>query len=236
MQTSTVEETSPVFIVGMLRSGSTLTEQIIDAHPHGRGLGELETLPRILNEEDFSAIDVDTLTTLANRYLAETSQKTPASIQVDKQLGNYQNIGYIKQLFPNAKIIHCTRNPMSMGLSCFSQKLPPYTNEWAGSLQSIGHFYNEYMRLMRHWESILDEDILTVPYEELVADQEGTTRKILNYCGVEFEPCCMEFWKTGRAVLTLSQDQVRKPMYDSSVARHERFGELLNPLRDALGV
>jgi tetratricopeptide (TPR) repeat protein len=236
MQTSTVEDSALVFIVGMLRSGSTLTEQIIDAHPMGQGLGELETLPLILHEQDWSTIDVEKLNTLAARYLEDTSGNSKASIQVDKQLGNYQNVGYIKQLFPNAKIIHCTRNPMSMGLSCFSQKLPPYTNEWASSLHSIGHFHNEYMRLMQHWETILDDEMLVVSYEELVADQEGITRKILDFCGLEFDARCMEFWKTGRAVLTLSQDQVRKPMYDSSVARHERFGTLLDPLRNALGV
>ena len=235
LPSSMIDDSSRVFIIGMLRSGSTLTEQIIDAHPRGYGLGELETLPRILHEENWSSMNVDTLNMLANRYITETSGKVLASVYVDKQLGNYQNVGHIKQLFPNAKIIHCTRNPLSMGLSCFSQKFPPYSNGWASSLHSIGHFYNEYMRLMRHWESIFSDEILTVSYEELVGDQEGTTRKILDFCGLEFDSRSMEFWKTGRAVLTLSQDQVRKPMYDSSVSRHEHFGKLLDPLRDALG-
>ena len=89
---------------------------------------------------------------------------------------------------------------------------------------------------MRHWEKCLGEDMLEISYEELVANQEDTTRKILDFCGIAFDPKCMEFWKTGRTVLTLSQDQVRKPMYDASVARHERFGTLLQPLRDALGI
>jgi len=233
--TSRIDDSSRVFIVGMLRSGSTLTEQIIDAHSIGQGLGELETLPRILNEEDLTNLDDEKLNAIANRYLNETQNNMGASVLVDKQLGNYQNIGYIKQLFPNAKIIHCTRNPMSMGLSCFAQKLPPFTNAWASSLHSIGHFYNEYMRLMRHWESVLGEDMLQVSYEDLVANQEETTRNILDYCNLEYEEKCLEFWKTGRTVLTLSQDQVRKPMYDSSVSRHDDFGDVLNPLRDALG-
>ena len=89
---------------------------------------------------------------------------------------------------------------------------------------------------MRHWEECLGEDMLEISYEELVANQEKTTRKILDFCGLAFDPKCMEFWKTGRTVLTLSQDQVRKPMYDSSVARHEQFGALLQPLRDAVGM
>ena len=234
-QTSSVNDSSLVFIVGMLRSGSTLTEQIIDAHPDGHGLGELESLPILVHDADWSQVTQAQLDTLAEQYLEDISSISTAPIRVDKQLGNYQNIGHIKQLFPNAKIIHCTRNPLSMGLSCFSQKFPPYSNGWASSLHSIGHFYNEYMRLMRHWESIFSDEILTVSYEELVGDQEGTTRKILDFCGLEFDSRSMEFWKTGRAVLTLSQDQVRKPMYDSSVSRHEHFGKLLDPLRDALG-
>ena len=89
---------------------------------------------------------------------------------------------------------------------------------------------------MRHWEEVLGESMLTVSYEQLVADQEGTTNTILNFVGLDFNTKCMEFWKTGRAVLTLSQDQVRRPMYNSSVARHERFKKLLDPLRDALGM
>ncbi len=89
---------------------------------------------------------------------------------------------------------------------------------------------------MHHWDELLGDSILTASYEELVKDQESATRKILDFCDLEFDPKCMEFWKTGRAVLTLSQDQVRKPLYGSSIARHDQFGDLLNPLRDALGI
>jgi hypothetical protein len=154
---------------------------------------------------------------------------------VDKQLGNYQFVGFIYKLFPNAKIIHCTRNPLSMGLSCFSQKLPPFTNPWASTLIDIGHFYNEYTRLMRHWRTLLGNQLLEIQYESLVGDQEQMTRRILDFCGLPFDERCLRFWETGRTVLTLSQDQVRKPMYDSSVTRHEPFKSLLDPLREALG-
>ena len=243
MRTSTCDDAGRVFIVGMLRSGSTLTEQILDAHPSGRGLGELESLPRILQEvigneplsSAWSKLDETALHALSQMYLLDTSCKTCESVLVDKQLGNYQYVGVIKKLFPKAKIIHCTRNPLSMGVSCFAQKLPPFTNSWASSLHSIGHFYNEYMRLMHHWDSIFGDDLLEVSYEELVTNQLDTTKKILDFVGLDFNEKCVEFWKTGRTVLTLSQDQVRKPMYDSSRARHERFGALLDPLRDALG-
>jgi len=244
MPTSTNCDSGRVFIVGMLRSGSTLTEQIIDAHPNGKGLGELETLPRILNTafgEDllssrWSSLDTAQLDELASAYLHDAQCNTNETVLVDKQLGNYQFVGVIKKLIPNAKIIHCTRNPLSMGVSCFAQKLPPYTNAWASGLHSIGHFYNEYKRMMLHWNDCLGSAMLEVSYEELVTNQETTTRRILDFCGLDFDPRCIEFWKTGRTVLTLSQDQVRRPMYTSSIARHEQFGELLSPLSDALGM
>ena len=236
--------TNRVFIVGMLRSGSTLTEQIIDAHPMGRGLGELETLPRLINEmlegvsifEAWHRCTEEQQNNLVTQYLQDATCKTNETLLVDKQLGNYQFVGAIHALFPNAKIIHCTRNPLSMGLSCFAQKLPPFTNPWASSLRDIGHFYNEYDRVMRHWHELLGDHMLEVRYEDLVSNQEETTRTILEFCGLEFNERCMRFWETGRTVLTLSQDQVRKPMYNSSVARHERFGALLDPLKDSLGL
>ena len=210
----------------------------------GRGLGELETVPRVLKNtfgdsslsESWASLTTEQLNSMASEYLLDTSCRTNETVLVDKQLGNYQFVGVIKKLFPKAKIIHCTRNPLSMGISCFSQKLPPHTNPWASNLHSIGHFYNEYIRMMQHWESCLGDELMTVSYEDLVANQEQTTRRILDFCGLEFDAKCLEFWKTGRTVLTLSQDQVRKPMYASSVARHERFGALLDPLQDALGI
>lgn len=237
------DSSNRVFIVGMLRSGSTLTEQIIDAHPMGRGLGELETLPRLMNdllgsdsfEQGWHRSTTEQRNNLVTQYLKDASCNSNESVLVDKQLGNYQFVGVIHDVFPKAKIIHCTRNPLSMGLSCFAQKLPPMTNPWASSLRDIGHFYNEYDRLMRHWQELLGDHMLEVRYEDLVSNQEETTRTILDFCGLEFHERCLRFWETGRVVLTLSQDQVRKPMYDSSVARHERFGALLDPLRDALG-
>ena len=143
-------------------------------------------------------------------------------------------VGAIAKLFPQAKIIHCTRHPLSMGLSCFAQKLPPNTNAWASSLEDIGCFFNEYNRLMSHWKPLLGERMLEVPYESLTTNQEEVTNSILDFCGLPFDNRCMRFWETGRTVLTLSQDQVRKPMYTDSVARHERFESPLAPLKAIL--
>ena len=240
MPSSGNDDDSRVFIVGMLRSGSTLTEQIIDAHPDGEGLGEVEVLPRLIRKHGgddsisklLAMMDKQTLRKLSDDYLAETGSN--AKVVVDKQLGNYKFIGLIAALFPKAKIIHCTRNPLALGVSCFAQKLPPGTNPWASSLRGIGHYYSEYDKLMKHWKALLGDRMLQVRYEELVTDQETLTRRILDFCELDFHEKCMRFWESGRTVLTLSQDQVRKPLYDSALSRHERFGNLLDPLRDAL--
>ena len=240
MPISSQKDDTRVFIVGMPRCGSTLTEQIIDAHPDGIGLGEIEVLQNLLlnakTRDSFadmwSAMNPQSLDDIATQYLESTN--SPAKKIVDKQLSHFQFVGAIATLFPNAKIIHCTRNPMSMGFSCFAQKFAPSTNAWASSLHNIGNFYNEYNRLMQHWQELLGERMFTVQYEDLVQDQEAQTRRILSFCNLDFHERCMRFWETGRTVLTLSQDQVRKPMYDSSVLRHERFGKFLDPLRKAL--
>jgi tetratricopeptide (TPR) repeat protein len=241
MPHSGCESRRPVFIVGMLRSGSTLTEQIIDAHSQGCGLGEIESMPRLINEslagrgvaEAWSMLTQEDLASLANEYLMDAAGS--ADRMVDKQLGNYQLLGPIAKVFPKAAFIHCTRNPMAMGLSCFAQKLPPGTNPWAARLEDIGAFHRDYNRLMRHWREVLGDRILEVRYEDLVGDLPGTARRILDFCELPFEDDCLRFWETGRTVLTLSQDQVRRPLYDTAVSRHEPFGDLLAPLQSALG-
>ncbi len=234
------EDDSRIFIVGMLRSGSTLTEQIIDAHPDGVGLGELDTFPSLLQKysqgntfSDFwDSVEVSTLDAIAREYLDATQAN--ASAIVDKQLGNYQYIGAIASILPNAKFIHCKRNPLSIGLSCFAQKFPPNTNTWANNLRDIGLYYKQYDAMMQHWLSIFSDRILEIQYEELVQHQEEQTKGILDFCDLPFHERCMRFWETGRTVLTLSQDQVRQPMYASALNRYEHFGELLDPLSEAL--
>lgn len=233
-----------VFIVGMLRSGSTLTEQIIDAHPDGQGLGEVEFLQHIIHNEiqgkSFSevwpSLTSNQLTEIATNYLDATTELRTSDVIVDKQLGNFMFVGAIAQLFPHAKIIHCTRDPLSMGLSCFAQKLPPNTNPWASSFEDIGHFYKGYHRLMEHWKTLLSTHILSVPYEELVTNQRAMTKRILEYIELPFDEGCMRFWESGRTVLTLSQDQVRRPLYTHAIARSENFGTLLDPLRKSLSI
>ncbi len=238
----------PVFVVGLLRSGSTLVEQIIDAHPDAFGAGELETLPKLamtmqerlgtrlpwpalLQETNESGLEQ-----IAAAYLSEIEPLAPQAKKiVDKQLGNFMHLGLIALLFPKARVIHCQRHPMDLGVSCWMQKLPPGTNPWAASLEAIGATYRLAESLMDHWKQVLDIPILEVRYEHLVEDLGGQVRQILEFCDLEFDPICLRFWETGRTVLTLSSDQVRKPIYASPVGRHVAWGDHLTPLREALG-
>ncbi len=238
----------PVFIVGLLRSGSTLVEQILDAHPDAVGIGEAETLPRLIVDMQQSLgtrlpwpnLLAETnelgLSRVADAYLAALDRLAPGARRViDKQLGNFMHLGAIQLLFPGARVIHCTRHPMDLGLSCWEQKLPPASNPWAADLASIGQTWRLTEALMDHWRNTLSLPMLDVRYEALVDDPDAEVRRILDFCGLPFEPACLRFWETGRTVLTLSSDQVRRPIYASSVGRHVAWGEHLTPLRDALG-
>ncbi|MAT81055.1 MAG: hypothetical protein CMJ29_05350 [Phycisphaerae bacterium] len=239
---------SPIFIVGMLRSGSTLTEQIIDAHPQAAGLGEIDTLPTLtaaLNEILGTALPYPaclgetneaSLTSASKIYLEDIIQRAPKALKrVDKQLGNFSLLGLIALLFPKARIIHCRRHPMDMGLSCWTQKFAPGTNAWANTQDGIAAFHREYEAWMDLWSRVLPMTILEVRYEDLVRDLEGQGRRIIDFCGLDWDDRCLRFWETKRTVLTLSSDQVRKPLYEQSVGRHAAWGASLAPLRDALG-
>ncbi|MCH2133148.1 MAG: sulfotransferase [Phycisphaerales bacterium] len=245
---SDCREDRPVFIVGMLRSGSTLAEQIIAAHPDAAGLGEIDTLPTLaatLQEVLGTALPYPaclqetnelSLTGVARAYLDETRGMAPkAHCRVDKQLGNFCFLGLISLLFPNARVIHCRRHPMDMGLSCWTQKFAPGTTGWSSTLEGIAGFHREYEAWMDLWSEVLPMTVLEVRYEDLVADLEGQTRRLLEFCDLEWDDRCLKFWETKRTVLTLSSDQVRQPLYGRSVGRHAQWGSRLSPLRDAMG-
>jgi len=242
------EDTAPVFIVGLLRSGSTLTEQILDAHSQGHGAGELEVLPQLLAgmQQRFGTmlpwpallqeVNEQVMDTVATDYLSTLRNLAPRARRIaDKQLGNLMHLGAIQLLFPRARVVHCVRHPMDLGLSCWMQKLPPGTNPWACDLKSIAEMIRCADEMMDHWRHTLDLPILEVRYENLVEDLEGQTHRLLDFCDLPFEEQCLRFWETGRTVLTLSSDQVRQPIYASSVGRHTPWGEQLSDLRDALG-
>ena len=245
---SDLEDDSPIFVVGLLRTGSTLTEQIIDAHPRAAGLGELESMPMAATKlaslgdsrhswptslEQMTAAE---LNAVAADYLAETRRRAPRAVRrVDKQLGNFGLLGLVAMLFPKARIIHCRRHPLDAGLSCWTRKFAPGTNGWANTMEGIAEFHRESEAWMDHWREVLPLPVLEVRYEHLVADLDGEARRIIDFCGLDWDDRCLRFWETGRTVLTLSADQVRQPLYDRSVGRHARWGASLDPLRSALG-
>ena len=238
----------PVFVVGMLRGGSTLVEQIIAAHPSGAGAGELETLGTLaldLGQRVGAALpypqcleetNEHMLGSVARSYLKVLRQadRTAERI-VDKQMGNVALLGLAGLLMPGARVISCTRHPLDQGLSCWSQKLAPGTNAWAASQQSIAGVWLRAKRLMDHWHEVAPLPILEVRYEDLVEDLEGQVRRMLDFLGLPFDEACLRFWETKRTVLTLSQDQVSRPLYSTAVGRHLPWGTHLDPLRASLG-
>jgi Flp pilus assembly protein TadD len=237
----------PVFIVGMPRSGSTLVETIIDAHPDAHGAGEFEAAHHLVESisldigsslpypaciEDFEQDDVDML---GCRYLDRLSAQAPGAKRIaDKYLINYRHLGLLAVLFPQGRIIHCRRHPLDTGLSCFSLALMPHVHPWAADLESIGKVHLSYERLMRHWQDELAVPVLDVPYEGLVADPEPWTRRIVEFCGLPWDDRCLRFHERGRVVKTASYDQVTRPIYTSSVGRWKGFDRHLAPLKRVL--
>jgi tetratricopeptide (TPR) repeat protein len=240
----------PVFIVGMPRSGSTLCEQILASHSRIFGADELPDIGRMANglqrefvkqtgradELGFVAhLTKDGVRSIAEQHLDRLRDLAPRAARiVDKSLTNYQRLGLIATLFPRARIIYCHRNPLDMGLSCFSRDLVRMPI-WASDLWAIGHVCRECERLMAHWRRVLPIPILDLAYEDVVSDLEGSARRLIEYCGLEWDDACLKFHRADRQVKTASLEQVRRPIYNSSVGRWRRFEQHLAPLRDALG-
>ncbi len=237
----------PIFIVGMPRSGSTLAEQIISSHPDVYGAGEIKLLSVCLSNlrqkfpniprfpQMAAAMKPHQYASVANAYLNELTAMSPTALRVtDKLLTNYYFVGFINTLFPNAKIIHTMRNPIDTCLSAYS-KLFKDDMPHSYDLAEIGRYYKKYEQLMEHWRRVLPAGVmLDVQYEDVVADAETNARKIIEFCGLPWSDACLDFHKSGRPVKTASVSQVRKPIYDSSVKRWERYGDGLKPLVDAL--
>ena len=238
---------APVFVVGMLRSGTTLVEQILASHPKVLACGEIEffdgvaaMMPQRLGVPDLPypacapRLTAEDLGALARRYLAQVfAEPGGAERFTDKNPLNVDHLGLIAVLFPHAHIVHVRRDPMdtcaSIFATHFSRDLP-----FAYDLDDIGRYYRDYRRLMAHWEGCLGPRIHEVRYEALVAQQEDTTRALLAACGLDFDPACLAFHETRRAVGTASHWQVRQPLYGNARGRAQRFGDGLAALRAAL--
>lgn len=235
-----------IFIVGMPRSGTTLVEQILSSHPQVEGLGErlllpsvVQTIPQVLGStlpypQCMSEFTGDAANSLADAYMREVDALVGNAGHVtDKMLQNYEHLGLIALLFPGARVIHCTRNPLDTCLSCYfvnfrSDSFAAY------DLSILGLHYRQYERLMAHWRTVLDIPRMDVSYEDLIADQERVTRELLTFCGLPWDDSCLRFHETGRAVVTASYDQVRQPLYRRSAGRWKHYDRHLGPLRSAL--
>ena len=239
---------TPIFIVGMPRSGTTLTEQILCSHPEIFGAGELpyisqlsQLIPRVTGEKTAYPLAIRGMTPhlreeAARFYLSrigELDQKHP--FVVDKMPHNFIHVGLIRTILPNAKIIHIQRDPRDTALSNYQQNFKAKHGGMGYSfdLVKIARQINDYHRLMEHWRKI-GIPMFELTYEELVADQEGMTRELLEYVGVEWDEGVRDFHKTERAVKTASVAQVRQPIYQSSKQKWRRYEEELAPLIEHL--
>jgi len=215
----------------MLRSGTTLTEQIIASHPHVFGAGELPNLAEILQQ-----MPPQEMKYIGQQYVTRLQALAPEAQHItDKMPDNYFHIGMIHLAFPQAKIIHVERHPLDTCLSCFTH-LFSHPQEYTYDLYELGRFYREYSHLMDHWSSVLPQgSFYTIRYEDLVEDTETQARRLIDYCGLEWNDACLEPHKIKRAVRTASVAQVRQPVYKSSVARWKKYERFLGPLIEGLG-
>ncbi len=239
----------PVFIIGMPRTGSTLVEQILDCHPALVAAGETGLFGRILNlsgrprdhGESMAAYLQETAADTAPKYLDALETVVPSTPKAaaaeritDKTLNNYLYLGLIHMGLPRARVIHCRRSPLDTCLSCYKNVFD-FGLEYTYDLRTLGEYYREYDALMRHWETVLPGRCLHLDYERLVEEPEGVIRELLEWIGLDFDPACLEFYKSKRMVQTASLAQVRQPIYKGSVGLWRRYERHLAPLVEALG-
>jgi hypothetical protein len=225
----------PVFVVGLPRSGTTLVEQILASHSKVFGAGEVplagESLaalggPGADSLEGLRRLDHQTARQLSARHLERLRQFHPAALRiVDKMPENYFSLGLLAVLFPRAKFIHCRRDLRDVAVSCWMTHFRKV--RWANDQEHIASRFLQYQRIMEHWRSVLPIPLLEVDYEETVADLEGVARKLVAWCGLEWEPGCLEFHRAKRAVRTASAVQVRQPVFRTSVGRWKHYEQAL---------
>lgn len=245
-QSAGTPDKTPIFILGMLRSGTSLVEQILASHPLVYGAGELNYINRIvtshfrgLSDPLFSdrlhqtdSGDLSTAGEIYIRMIRKLSDSAP--FITDKMPPNFRLIGMIKLMLPHAKIIHCRRDPMDICLSIFKNDFSSTGNDYAYDLVELGRYYKLYNDLMAHWHDVLPECIYDVHYEDMVADQEGQSRAMLDYCGLDWDDGCLNFHQIDRPVQTASAAQVRRPIYKDSVQSWKHYEKQLVPLFEAL--
>ncbi|MGE0008821.1 MAG: sulfotransferase [Parvibaculaceae bacterium] len=237
---------APIFVVGMPRSGTTLTEQILASHPSIWGAGERTDFNDILRDMEFDAprspnfprsiraVAAGTVAELGSRYVASIGRGVRARRIVNKLPHNFEYLGLIALSLPKARIVHCRRDPMDNCLSCFMQSFNA-SHAYNRDLETLGLYYREYHRLMRHWKEVLPLEIFDLSYEEMVAAQERMSRALIAFTGLGWDDACLAFHDTERSVSTPSRWQVRQPIYTSSVEAWRAYEKHLAPLKAALG-
>lgn len=231
----------PVFVVGMPRSGTSLIEQIIASHPAAKGAGELGFWPYAVRKHESvirtTRFDAALTGRLATSYLHVLEGHSPdASRVVDKAPFNSDHLGIIHAVFPHARMIYVRRDPIDTCLSCYFQKLTPTLN-FTMDLSELAHYYREHYRLIEHWRAVLPARVLLdVPYGELIADPEKWARRIVDFLGLEWDPRCLDFHQTQRAVVTASYWQVRQQIYRTSVGRWRNYEKFIGPLLSLKGM
>ena len=237
----------PVFIVGMPRSGTTLTEQIISSHPRIAGAGELAEINSIARSmgdnirlmsrygANLFSMTREQSAKLAQRYLKFTDRTSREAARItDKMPHNFEHVGLIALLFPNATIIHCKRDAIDTCLSCYMNYFSE-AHAYGTDLGKLGRYYRAYDRLMKHWHKVLPGRIFDNQYETLVDDQEGQSRKLIAQCGLDWDEACLNYMSNERGVNTLSRWQVRQPIYKTSLKRWKPYEKHLGPLIAGLG-
>ena len=234
----------PIFIVGLPRAGSTLLEQILASHPQVDGTMELHDILGIASSLshhekpypfNIAELNDQELQSLGERYISQTqAYRQSARFFIDKMPNNFIHIGLIKKILPNAKIIDARRRPMDCCFSGFKQ-LFGEGQEFSYSLNDIGRYYNAYESLMSHWHKVLPGQILTVHHEDVIENIEKQVRRILDFCGLEFDPACLTFHKTQRVIKTPSSEQVRQPLYKTGMNQWKPFAGELKELMEIVG-
>jgi tetratricopeptide (TPR) repeat protein len=235
---------SPIFIVGMPRCGSTLTEQILACHPDVHAAGETTAFPSLVEEyflqpslafDPAPLADGATVHAIGRKYLAALCG-TGGLLKrtVDKYLTNFLSIGFIKAVFPKARIIHCHRDPLANCFAIYASYFETNALGFNADMEQTARYYVRYRALMRHWQALFGEDIHDLSYERLTEDQEGETRRLLDYCGLGWDPACLEFHRNQRAVMTASFIQVRQPLYSGVDRRTGHYLSHLGPMIDIL--
>jgi len=226
----------PVFIIGMPRSGTSLTEQILASHPAVFGAGELPFWNRSFNAFEAAVLKGESapamMSAMAHGYLERLRTFSETALRVvDKMPANFLYAGMIHAVFPRARIIHMQRHPLDTCLSIYFQNFFNM-GTYANDLEHLAHYYREYVRITDYWRSLLPSSaFLEVPYEALVADQEGWTRRMLEFLGLPWDPRCLDFQDTDRVVITASRWQVRQKISAASVGRWRNYEKHLGPLR-----